>query len=417
MEQKRIGIISRYYRNSNCGGLLQAFAMCVVLRQLGFDAEQICYDDSVAYQLAVANEDHPRERPLFVKVLSIIRQDGMLGIVPRILEKMDEKRFRRRKIDIAIPEDVFRKFADGIPHSARFYTNEDIVNVGNDYDAYVVGSDQVWNWAINWFFTLPANHFEFPQPLDVTLLRFVSDGKPRIAYAASLSCPYIPDGLKDLYFSSISRFDAISIREKDSLSLFPPQLKDRIRVVEDPTLLLSSNEWRDLLDIRPEKDGTIFCYFLGGEVKDGKSAKRISKILGMPISAATYACNYGHVDIEYHDMGPREFVQHIMNASLVLTNSFHASLFSIQFHTPFYVFDRKWAVSMTSRLTSLLSDYGLQDRMITHDFDKRKIRSSYSDIDWSRVDEIIKKRREYSIDFLKTSLKDVGLYSDRGEDD
>ena len=72
---------------------------------------------------------------------------------------------------------------------------------------------------------------------------------------------------------------------------------------------------------------------------------------------------------------------------------------------------------MTSRLTSLLSDYGLQDRMITHDFDKRKIRSSYSDIDWSRVADIIKKRREYSIDFLKTSLKDVGLYSDRGEDD
>lgn len=417
MEQKRIGIISRYYRNSNCGGLLQAFAMCVVLQRLGFDAEQICYDDSVAYQLAVANEDHSRERPLFVKVLSIIRQDGMLGIVARILEKLDEIKFRRRKIDIAIPEDVFRKFADGIPHSARFYTNEDIVNVGNDYDAYVVGSDQVWNWAINWFFTLPANYFEFPQPLHVTLLRFVSDGKPRIAYAASLSCPYIPDGLKDLYFSSISKFDAISIREKDSLSLFPPQLKDRISVVEDPTLLLSSHEWRDLLDIRPEKDGTIFCYFLGGEVEDGKSAKRISKILGMPISAATYAYDYGHVDIEYHDMGPREFVQHIMNASLVLTNSFHASLFSIQFHTPFYVFDRKWAVSMTSRLTSLLSDYGLQDRMITHDFDKRKIRSSYSDIDWSRVDEIIKKRREYSIDFLKTSLKDVGLYSDRGEDD
>ena len=170
---------------------------------------------------------------------------------------------------------------------------------------------------VNEYFPYPTLVMDLTQPLDVTLLRFVPDGIPKVAYAASLSCPYIPDGLNDLYFSSISRFDAISIREKDSLSLFPPQLKDRIRVVEDPTLLLSSNEWRDLLDIRPEKDGTIFCYFLGGEVKDGKSAKRISKILGMPISAATYAYDYGHVDIEYHDMGPREFVQHIMNFSFI----------------------------------------------------------------------------------------------------
>ena len=367
----------------------------------------------MAYGYHLAESD----RGVICKVVSILRQDGLSGFCCKFKIKIKKKLFHRRSHNHEYINDTFKQFESIIPHSARTYNNVDIENATFHYDLFLVGSDQVWNWTMNWVDKVQTNQKRFEQPLDVTLLRFVPDGIPKIAYAASLACSYIPDKLKDLYFSSISRFDAISIREKDSLSLFPPQLKDRIRVVEDPTLLLSSNEWRDLLDIRPEKDGTIFCYFLGGEVKDGKSAKRISKILGMPISAATYAYDYGHVDIEYHDMGPREFVQHIMNASLVLTNSFHASLFSIQFHTPFYVFDRKWAVSMTSRLTSLLSDYGLQDRMITHDFDKRKIRSSYSDIDWSRVAEIIKKRREYSIDFLKTSLKDVGLYSDRGEDD
>lgn len=417
MEQKRIGIISRYYRNSNCGGMLQAFAMCVVLRWLGFDAEQICYDDSVVYCRVHQNVIENDKKKLIYKVRDAIKKDGICGFAKKINRWIEKKTCRHRDFAIELPKTVFLAFEETIPHSSHTYNNIDIKDSVSRYDAFVVGSDQVWNWTMNWVDELSRDQMAFPQPLDVTLLRFVPDGIPKVAYAASLSCPYIPDKLKDLYFSSISRFDAISIREKDSLSLFPPQLNDRISVVEDPTLLLSSHEWRDLLDIRPEKDGTIFCYFLGGEVEDGKSAKRISKILGMPISAATYAYDYGHVDIEYHDMGPREFVQHIMNASLVLTNSFHASLFSIQFHTPFYVFDRKWAVSMTSRLTSLLSDYGLQDRMIMHDFDKRKIRSSYSDIDWPRVDEVIKKRREYSIDFLKTSLKDVGLYSDKGEYD
>ena len=120
--------------------------------------------------------------------------------------RKDTLQWKYKCLDTNVNSNRYKAFAEfdkkinKYPEIILYYNAKELKS---KFDFFITGSDQVWNWAINWFFTLPANYFEFPQPLHVTLLRFVSDGKPRIAYAASLSCPYIPDGLKDLYFSSI----------------------------------------------------------------------------------------------------------------------------------------------------------------------------------------------------------------------
>ena len=116
--------------------------------------------------------------------------------------------------------------------------------------------------------------------------------------------------------------------------------------------------------------------------------------------------DYHLADIDDFNMGPKEFVNYIKDASIVLTNSFHAAVFSIQFHTPFYVIKRESKVSMSSRLDSLLDDYGLKDRQISETFDEADV-SGYDSIDWDRVDSILNKNREFSIQWLKNALTDV----------
>ena len=110
-------------------------------------------------------------------------------------------------------------------------------------------------------------------------------------------------------------------------------------------------------------------------------------------------------DIPDYDMGPKEFVNYIRNATVVVTNSFHGSVFSILFHTPFFVVKRQSKVSMHSRIESLLGDYGLEDRLLEHGFDEASVRN-HLDIDWIYVDSQLAKNRKYSMDWLKRALED-----------
>ena len=387
----RVGIITMYYTSNNCGGLLQAFALCDVLNTLeGSEAEQICLNQSIFL---------PTDS-LKTRIRKYISFFGVRKFAISVLSKF----IREKKIatELQPNSNIFRKFEHLIPHSETVYSYFDIEKTINQYDIFITGSDQVWNWV------------DAPEArLNVFFLRFVPDDKLKIAYAPSIACPYIPDNLKQYYYDSINRLDAVSIREKSSLDLFPDDLRKKITPVCDPTLLLNGEQWCKSLNLDEKKtEQYIFLYLLNPSKSDRKIVKRLSKITGLKvitspnITMSPTSYDYHLADIDDFNMGPKEFVNYIKDASLVLTNSFHAAVFSIQFHTPFYVIKRESKVSMSSRLDSLLDDYGLKDRQISETFDEADV-SGYDSIDWDRVDSILNKNREFSIQWLKNALTDV----------
>lgn len=400
MHIMRIGIISLYYKNHNCGGLLQAFSLCKILSSLGVNVEQVRVDENSFYVI---------DSQFLKKFIDKVKKDGLFSLVCAIKNKMIRK-LRNRSFAGYIKS--FSSFEAEIPHSEKVYVSASIPDLANDYDLFISGSDQVWSWALKYIDDSRVDKsLKYNQLLDVYFLRFVSDEKLKIAYAPSIACPYIPDNLKQYYFDSINRLDAVSIREKASLELFPDELKNKITPVCDPTLLLNSKQWCDALNLSEKKDGKyIFIYLLNPVKKDRMVVKKIKKITGLKtvtcpnITMSPSSYDYHLADIDDFNMGPKEFVNYIKNASLVLTNSFHATVFSMQFHTPFYVVDRDSKVSMGSRLDSLLDEYCLNDRKLSQDFSEDEVKI-YDNIDWSSVDDILNGKRKFSLNWLKNALK------------
>lgn len=396
----RIGIISLYYKNRNCGGLLQAFSLCKILSSLGVNAEQICIDEKSFYVI----DNH-----FLKKLIDKVKKGGVFSLVRASKIKLEGK---IRSLSFSGYIKSFASFEAEIPHSEKVYSRASIPDLANDYDLFISGSDQVWSWALKYIDdSFVDKSKKYNQLLDVYFLRFVSDEKLKIAYAPSIACPYIPDNLKQYYFDSINRLDAVSIREKASLELFPDELKNKITPVCDPTLLLNSKQWCDALNLSEKKDGKyIFIYLLNPVKKDRIVVKRIKKITGLKtvtcpnITMSPSSYDYHLADIDDFNLGPKEFVNYIKNASLVITNSFHAAVFSMQFHTPFYVVDRESKVSMGSRLDSLLDEYCLSDRKLSQDFSEDEVKI-YDNIDWSSVDDILNGKRTFSLNWLKNALK------------
>ena len=400
-EKLSIGILSLYYKNENCGGQLQAFALCNAISKLGYDAEQICYQSSAT--IGSSNESFVK------KTIRHLKNDGLSDTVKLIMSRLDL--FGKGKKNKALRKKAFSAFEAQVPHSERVYSDDDLAESVDDYDIFVVGSDQVWNW--NFCGTVQTDgSIKLTAKLDNYLLRFVPDEKRKLSYAASIACPYIPDELKEPYFESVKRLDAASIRESANLSLFPEDVRKDISVVEDPTLLLNADDWIDALGLSVErkKGGYIFLYLLSCTKEDRKAVKRMAKVLGLPtitrpdiVQDVFHRYDIGLADVEDWNMGPKEFVDYIRNASLVITNSFHATVFSMQFHTPFYIFKRESEVSMHSRLESVAADYNLGDRILPHDCDVRGL--NVEGIDWNHVDEVMIAKRKESMSFLLNALQ------------
>ena len=406
-EEKKVGIISLYYNNPNCGGLLQAYAMCKAVEKKGCQGEQICHDRTIPvkckkYQRIIYEATHSDS---FTALLKEFRK---LVLKKRLSSSVVEER--------TAMERRFTEFAEKIPHSKKTYNVENIEESIDEYTCFISGSDQVWSWNYGYkgFYDKFAYKIDakYKQNLDINFLRFVPDLKKKIAYAPSIACPTIPPQLQDYYHDSLERFDFLSIREKDSLSILPQDISCRTKVVVDPTMLLSAGEWKESLALNDSKtNGFIFVYMFSPTKEDIVKIKAISKYLGLPIiynpaiNIRNTSVYYGWGGIEDFDMGPREFVEYIMNASLVLTNSFHAAVFSIQFHTPFYIFKRENKVSMHSRIDSLASDYHLERRILPINCDLERI-SKFDEISWDQVDSELEKKRYDSLFYLENALEE-----------
>lgn len=321
----KIGIITMCYNSTNYGGVLQAFALEKYISSLGYSCEQIMYNREQSYSIKKKIK------------LSILNTWHILSNITLYCGNI------KNCFEIKKKKKSFRSFiSNKICHSDRVYNKYNIHESLDIYDCYIAGSDQIWRTYNPVFF-----------------LDFVDKDKRKCSYAASIGYSEIDNTLVERLTSSLSTYYRISMREYENCELLKKHISKDIRYVCDPTFLLSIQEWDRVCNSRKIIDRYIFCYFLGNNEKLSKIAEEYACYRGLKI--VTINCLNNQIgkndlsfgDVRVNDASPQDFLSLIKYAETVLTDSFHASVFSIIFGTNFFTFNRSNRNGMSTRMKSL----------------------------------------------------------------
>lgn len=292
-------------------------------------------------------------------------------------------------------------FEDGNFRMHRLFTHADYKTVVADADLFITGSDQIWNPFCGGY-----NPMMF--------LEFVNDGTKCVAYSSSISLPELPPSVTSRMKASLQKFSHIAVREQRSVELLSGLLhRDDIKLVVDPTYLLSAEEWEEFGN-RAEiefavPDKYIFCYFVGAKradvyermVQDVKRFTGIDKVINLECYNRRRVYGGG---ITYWDAGPYEWVYLLRHASYVCMDSFHATVFALKFHKEF-VHAMKNADTETgsqnTRMYDILSRYGILYKNYNDDggtgWQQR--------IDYQRLTPLIEQEIKDSMDYLKYEIE------------
>ena len=383
----KVGIVTLYHGNYNFGGLLQAYALPAALgKYLGLPAEQI------DYALCPAEAEEQTE----IEPVSL--SNRIYAFVWRISNRLKKRYFINRKR-------MFDEFIDDIPHSKETYRFDSISNVLNEYHIFICGGDQIWNdyQAIRWYRREDSQVFT---------LQFVPEHIKKISYAPSMAVLELTDEFKAEFSTGINRLDAISIREERSVPVLEELTQKPITVVVDPVLLLQEEEWLEVMNPAEKPQKYVLCYLLGDNVTQRRAVQRFAKKTHRPIVTFPHIlgnvvrkCDLFFGDVYDYSSGPREFLDLIRHADLVVTDSFHACVFSMIFKTPFAVFERSKAGetgNMNSRIYDFLKEYHLERQLVTE-----KELEDIKDIpkvDFTYAHEHWQERRRESLAYLENAL-------------
>lgn len=388
MEKHKVGILTMYYNNFNFGGQLQAFALQYAIERIGFDAEQICFDFKKSKSCSLNDE----KKLTLNKCKKILRFKFVIKKILKIKVKIDKRKITR--------VNNFIKFQNSILHSEDVYDIGNISKSLNIYDNFVCGSDQIWNdWGLG------------KDVLRVYTLDFVPSNINKFSYAASSGSRNALIENKAVLSDGIKKLNSISVRESHLKEIVEEISGENVTVVLDPVFLLSSEEWNKVTSyaMRKTEKKYAVCYFLGTSRKNRKMAEKLAHQMGLRTVFFPYIekecvedafCG----DIRDYDSGPAEFVQIIKNADYIFTDSFHATVFAVIFKKDFYVFQRETRISgsqINDRLYDFLEQVGLLDRLL-----KNEIRNCnrITETDYLKTENIIKKRKEISLSYLKEAL-------------
>lgn len=361
---KKVGILT-FQRASNYGAALQMYALQRKIRDLGYDAEVIdfiCPKVFDGYKpFLLSHLFHPR---------------ALIGDFLNAFIKVG----RNHRFDA---------FTRKTMRFSRPLTKDTLSSVSDSYDVYVVGSDQVWNPLIT---GSESAYF----------LDFVKNKSKRRSYAASFGVSVWPESSPLPIAKLLESMGSISTREEAGKNLIQSisENTEPITVDLDPVFLMGKEGWLPLVEKKSGSKPYLFIYTVGsGHVDEVyRTASRLAAERGLDIINLRYNRSLRHGEYRMghvvYDAGPDDFVSFIANASCVVTDSFHATAFSVIFHKPMYV---SMPEKVGSRISNLFSIAGIDGRLIG---------KPIKDIDWDMADRRMDEAREESIDHLKRIIED-----------
>lgn len=350
----------------NVGASLQAYALQTYLKSLGHDVKIIDYKPdylSKHYRLDIVG--NPKyDKPFLKQAYLLAKLPGRLRILPR---KKAFDSFTAKYLDL----------------TKRYTSNEELKREPPAADVYFAGSDQIWN---------PL----FPNGKDPTFyLDFVQQGV-RASYAASFAVDEFPQELREVTAQYLDRFDHIAVRETSGLSVLKTLGITNAVTVLDPVFLLDRAQWKAMAE-RPE--GCEAPYLLVYDFDNSASVCRLAE----NIAAENRWKIYSIFDLPYAERcfplcGPEAFLGLMQNAAFVLSNSFHATAFSVIFEKEFAVVERTEKIN--TRMRDFTAMLGLSDHMVTAETEIP------DGTDWTAVRRCLKDEIDHAKAYIDEVLRD-----------
>lgn len=373
----KIGILTLPLHN-NYGGILQAYALQTILKRMGHDA--VVIDKSREIKLPIYKRYFQYFKLLVRKVL-LNRNTIILW---------DQKYNREYKTISTYTLPFIQQYIK------RFIAARDYSNIKQgDFDAFVVGSDQVWRPRYFGQNILSNAFLSFAKDWDVK----------RISYAASFGTEeweYTEEQTSECK-DWIKKFDAVSVRESSAVKLCKEYLGVDALHVLDPTMLLSATDYIQLFKEAntPQSPGSLMCYVLDETEDKQKVVSNVEETLNLTAFSVNSKYEVRTAPLKERIQPPVEaWLRGFYDAEFVVTDSFHACVFSILFEKPFVVYGNK--DRGMARFHSLLSIFGLETRLVTSSAEAQNVISV--PIDWSLVNAKKKEWQEKSYNFLKNNL-------------
>lgn len=290
------------------------------------------------------------------KFLTNLCKDCSVELV-KIKEESKEKSWKK-VIKSFLPSYIKKKkayenFERLSPLTTKSYTGKELIKHPLSYDLHIVGSDQVWNVSEGM-----GEHLIYFLPFQTE--------SPKLALAASFGTGTIPEGLKKEIHSYLSVFSDICVRESDGVNILA-DMDISSQQILDPTFWIEKSEWEKLAGDTPIIQGDYIAA-IGFETSyDGpqKLMNNAKAIYGLPIVGLNTYRGFNY-DKRYDSFGPKEFLNVVKFAKLVVTSSFHTIVFSLIFQKDFYLLKH---TKRNSRMQNLLVNLGLIDRMIDGSLD------------------------------------------------
>jgi hypothetical protein len=354
----------------NHGASLQAYALMKYLRNCGNEVNIIDYKPNYL-------DNH-------YKLLSIGNPKWEKNIITKTIYLTIKLPKRLLSMKRKVAFDTFTSKYLSITKE-RYTSNDDLKKNVPKAEAYICGSDQIWN-------TLHQNGKDPAFYLD-----FVPDEKIKASYAASFATDTISEVIKPDLEKRIKRLDAVSVREKSGVSILKElNINNSVNVV-DPVFLLDKQEW-DELGNEEFKGEYVLIYDFDNSQLIKEIALKLKKLKGYKIFSINPG-RLGYADRYFKYVGPETFVSLVKNATYVISNSFHAAVFSIIYEKNFVIVNRNEPIN--TRMRDLLDDLFLSERLINQSYDLNNL---LDNIEYRDTREKLIKKISISKQFLNNVL-------------
>lgn len=361
----KIGILT-YHRANNYGAMLQAYALRQVLLNYSQDVS------FVAYNPQYITDDYATV--VHRKSFTSCSKRKKLQYVSYLIHYLHLK-YKERKRNRA-----FEAFA---------HTQLPEERIDVKYDVLVYGSDQIW--CKQHVKTCPGYDTFYFGDNNIEAQR-------SIAYAASMGSIEAQPEDYDFLKTSLSRYDAISVREKSLTDLLERITKSNIKITLDPTLLLRREQWNEIIPSgRFVKEQYVLCYnILEDREVDRYAVKYAKKHNLRLINLVPRIYDKAYTKDDYITAGPLEFLRLVRDAEFVISSSFHGVAFSIIYQKQFIAKLNHKA----ERVSSLLEQLGLSKVLVNKMEDEIKPDISYKDLE-NRLQEL----RKQSLNYIEESIQ------------
>ena len=376
---KKVGIITLYKNNLNYGGMLQAYALQKTVQNL-IGEENECVQ--ISYELS--------STPFKDKLIHGLQYRSFLENLSICLSQLKKRGSKEKNSSSEAERKIaFEKFEESIPHTQKIYTYKSIEECKDSFTHLISGSDQVWNGGVD---------------LESFCLGFASPYTKKFSYAASSASTKFGKWQDEIFERNLHSFEAISVREKS----VAPYFEVISGKVLDPVFFLSAPKWENIAVNPLLSSPSVFCYLLGDNEKQLEKARILAienhcKLVSFPDLCGFDDNDCYSGDIQIHGAGPKEFLGLIKNAECIITDSFHATAFSIIFNKPFLAFPRfknQKGKSNNHRVVDIMNDFNLSE---WYNIEGNVIPR----IDYDNANRIMQVNVKKSYDFLRFALEDA----------